>query len=98
MDSATIRFVDQRFLIAGKLHFANVMSIYAESLPHLLTAREVEFDFSQVSACDSAGLALIIEWIKFTRQKNIKIALKHLSGEVMALARASSLDKILMPG
>ena len=95
MDGATIRFVENKCLLAGHLNFANVMSIYADSLAFLGTHDNIEFDFTQVTSSDSAGLALIVEWIKWAHQQNKKIRLTNISGELMSLARASSLDKMI---
>lgn len=96
MHVAHVRYVDNRFLVSGQLNFSNVMLLLAESKKHIKNVDVLIFDFSQVTASDSAGLALIIEWVKLAKMYRKQIKLQHISGELMSLARASSLDKLII--
>lgn len=85
---------ENRIYLTGTLNFYNVMSIYQHSLS-LLNTPALEFDFSGVESSDSAGLALIIEWIKYAGRKNKKIKFHHLSKDILSLATAADLDKLI---
>ena len=93
---ADIIFNDNIFFIQGDLDFFNVMSVYEKSLPRVMASPLLQFDFSQLKSSDSSGLALIIEWIKLARQHNKKIHFLHLSKELMSIANAAGLDKLIM--
>lgn len=89
-------FQDQVILLKGELGFSNVMSAYHESLPYLASCHEFKFDFSGVTDSDSAGLALIIEWIKLAKQMRKQIHFKSVSQDLMSIAKASGLDKFIV--
>lgn len=93
---ADITFQNNVFTLTGELDYSNVMSVYQKSLPHLNNnATTYTFDFSQVKDSNSAGLALIIEWIKAARRQQKKIQFKSLSPELLSIAKVSGLDKVL---
>lgn len=95
MHVANIRCIDNKLLVSGRLSFSNVMLLLAESQKLIRNSDDVVIDFAQVTASDSAGLALIVEWVKLTRSLKKRITLQNISGELMSLARASSLDKVI---
>ena len=92
---ADITFDHHTCLVSGDLDFSNVMTVYAKSLPQLEASAELEFDFSQVNSSDSAGLALIVEWLKFANNHNKPIQFKNLSADILSLARAAGLDGLI---
>lgn len=92
---ADITLQQGKFLVVGDLNFANVMSVYQKSLSLLDNAQEWIFDFSQLHASDSSGLALIVEWIKHAKSANKKIQVLHLSHDLMSIAKAAGMDGIL---
>ena len=96
--TADIVLQDNRFLIRGDLNFSNVMSIYRKSVQPSQHCPELVFDFSQLTSSDSAGLALIIEWIKLSRQLNKPIRFAHLSSDLMSIAKAAGIDELLTSG
>jgi len=90
--TADITFQDNRYLISGDLNFNNVMSVYQKSLQQTEKSSELIFDFSQLHSTDSAGLALMVEWIKLSKQLNKPIHFHHLSEDIMSLAKAAGVD------
>ena len=89
---ADITLQDNQFLISGDLNFSNVMSVYRKSVQQSQQCPELTFDFSQLKSSDSAGLALIIEWIKLSRQLNKPVHFTHLSKDIMSIAKAAGID------
>jgi phospholipid transport system transporter-binding protein len=89
---ADITRQENKFLITGDLNFSNVMSVYEKSLPQLIKCPALVFDFSQLKSSDSAGLALIIEWIKLSKQQNKSIQFINLSNDIMSIAKAAGID------
>ncbi len=94
--NADIIFKDNQFFITGDLTLFNVMSVYEKSLPDLYKCLELCFDFSQLKSSDSAGLALIIEWIKFSKWQHKPIQFKHLSNDIMSIAKAAGINHLII--
>jgi phospholipid transport system transporter-binding protein len=91
---ADIRCDNNEFRLSGSLNFSNVMSIYNKSLSAVANCHELIFDFSAVISSDSSGIALIVEWIRLAKMTNKKITFRHVSKDLMSIAKASSLDKL----
>lgn len=98
---ANIIFDKGTFILSGRIHYGNVVAVYEKSLVYLTSLKSrlennpLIFDFSNVKTSDSAGLSLIIEWIKYGRIKGLTILFKNISGEIMAIAKAANLDGII---
>jgi phospholipid transport system transporter-binding protein len=83
---AKIVFDNNRLMVSGDLDFVNVMQVWQTSLPLLQKCSEFHFDFSGVNSSKSAGLALLVEWIKLAKRMNKKIQFDHLPKELMSVA------------
>lgn len=93
--AADIIFQENIFFVAGHLNFSNVMSIYQKSLLELNKCSSFEFDFSQLKSSNSAGLALIIEWVKLAKQVNKPIRFFSLSQDLMSIAKVTGLSQLI---
>jgi len=92
--NADITFRDNHFFISGELDFSNVMSVYKKSL-QLIRAHSPSsliFNFSELKSSNSAGLGLIIEWIKISKKSQRSIQLVALSKSILAVIKAGRLD------
>jgi ABC-type transporter Mla MlaB component len=56
-----------QFIIDGDLTFSTIDQKTIQSVAFLTTAKQITIDLGRVVSTDSAGLALMIEWIKYTR-------------------------------
>lgn len=92
---AEIIFNDDVFKIKGDINFANVMSLCQQSLAHFNHRPILSFDFSEVKSSDSSGLALVIEWVKLGKKNNKQIRLMHVPEDLMSIAKAAGLDRLL---
>jgi len=81
------------FLIDGDLTFATIDKHTMESFAFLNVSKDICIDLAQVTSTDSAGLALIIEWLKYTRTKRTHIKFKNIPKQLQALAQLSGFDK-----
>jgi len=95
VNKADITLEQNQLQMSGELDFWNVMSIYKKSLSLLEASPELHFDFSRLKASDSAGLALIVEWIKLGKQLNKPVRFTHLSEDMMSIAKAAGIDGML---
>ena len=83
-----------RWLIHGELTFASLHhNKLIDSPPFLRAGKDVILDFSQVTNTDSAGLALMIEWVKLTRHQRMQLHFKNVPKKLLNLAKLSGLDK-----
>ncbi len=81
------------FLIDGDLTFATIDKQTVKSFAFLNAAKDISIDLSQVSCTDSAGLALMIEWLKYSRTKRTQLKFKNIPKQLLALAQLSGFDK-----
>lgn len=86
---------DGCFILKGVLDFQTVPVIRRQGLDLFSEAPSLVLDLQGVSRSDSAGLALLIEWMRFARSQNKPISFINMPPQMLAIARASSLDSIL---
>lgn len=88
---ADIKFQQGKWVLTGELDFSNVMLLYEKSLLGIKESLELRFDFSQLMASNSAGLALIIEWIKLAKRHAKPIHFEHLPPKLIAIAKVAGM-------
>ncbi len=81
------------FIIDGDLTFATIDKQTLSSISFLKSAKEITIDLSRVSCTDSAGLALMIEWIKYSRHNRTQLHFKNIPEQLLNLAKLSGLDQ-----
>ena len=96
MSKADIRSEQGRIRVSGELTFTTVTALLARSQELLAQSGDnLEVDLKEVERVDSAGLALLIEWMREARARDKDIRFFHLPEQLMAIAAASDLDSIL---
>jgi phospholipid transport system transporter-binding protein len=55
----------------------------------------IVLELAQVERVDSAGLALLIQWMRMARERQVDIRFRHLPAQLLAIARASDMEQIL---
>lgn len=81
--------------LTGELDFQNVMTVYEKSLSQFNESPELFIDFSKLVSSNSAGLALIVEWIKLSKALHKPLRFKHLSPQLLSIIKAANLDKLM---
>ena len=86
-----------RYTISGELSFSTVNAILVESKKVIFSkpAAEIELDLSGVTRADSAGLALLIQWMRIARSHNSKVHFLHLPEQLKAIASAGEVTSLL---
>ena len=83
-----------QFIIEGDLTFASIDKKTLNLCPIThTTSKKIIIDLSAVSSTDSAGLALMIEWLKQSRQRHIQLHFKNIPQQLQHLAQLSGFDK-----
>jgi len=86
---------DGRFRVSGILDADTVTAILEESA-RKFTAPAIVVDLAPVTASDSAGMALLLEWLRVSRAAGHRIHFDNVPQQIMALARISEVDDLLL--
>lgn len=85
----------QIFNVSGELTLDTAKAVLSESTNLFDSAARIDIDLTNVTRADSAGLALLIAWMRQARQGSKPIEFQHVPSQMMAIAKASGLDEIL---
>ena len=96
MSSARIEVLGAgRFRIAGVLNAVTVVGLLKQSHERFAGGPRIELDLGAVTESDSAGLALLLEWLRLARDANQQIHYVNVPAQISALARISEVDDLL---
>lgn len=82
------------FEVVGDIDFNNVMMLYQKSLAKLND--HCVIDFAKLNSSNSAGLALLLGWIKYANHLHKTLIFSNIPSHLLALARIAGIEKILM--
>lgn len=85
----------EQIIIKGDLTFASIhkKTVDAIDFKQLSHRQVVTIDLSKVNSSDSAGLALLVEWIKLSKRDFIQLKFNHIPRQLLTLARLSGFEK-----
>lgn len=87
------------FRLTGELVFATVPEIHEQGIALFDAAGEdLHIDLHDVSHTDSAGIVLLIGWMRYASKKNKTLQFLNIPAQMWAIAQVSSLDQILPLG
>lgn len=81
--------------LTGVLSFSSVNQALEAMQPLLDSRSSLLIDLSGVERADSAGLALLVEWISRAEQKGVQLSYCEIPQQMLAIARVSGLDTVL---
>jgi phospholipid transport system transporter-binding protein len=84
-----------RLRLSGELSFRTVPALLHQSRDSFEGASRFHLDLSGVTRTDSAGLALLLEWLQACRRRQQDLLLQDLPESLAAIARISNLDRLL---
>lgn len=94
----TARFEDLgsgRFRVSGELDFESVPGLWEASRSALDAVPEASIEFAGVTRVDSAGLALVVEWLRWSAAGGRRLSFANVPEKLVALARISELESLL---
>ena len=96
-EECTLEFrPDSRVLLLGPLTFDTCTRLYRDMRGHLGSGRyPTEIDLAGVSAVDSAGLALLLEWQSIYTKAGKPLAVNGAPDSLLELARLCGAEKRL---
>ena len=86
---------EDRYRVSGPLLFQTVAEARKLGLQLLAERETVVLDLGGVVQSDSAGLALLIEWMREARRRGTGIRFENIPEQLQAIARASQVDQFL---
>ena len=86
-----------RIVVSGELTFASARDARQLGLLVLDSSRaaRIVIDCSAVTRADSAGLAVLLDWLAWGRRKSRPVSLENLPASLLAIARISEVDGLL---
>jgi len=84
-----------RFAVSGALTLATAARVLAAGERAFGDAASIEVDLSGVQAADSAGLAVLLEWVRYARQRGRRLRLVSLPPVLTAIAGISEVGEVL---
>jgi len=89
-----------RLAARGALTFANARTARSEGLHALRTssARDLEVDCGGIAHSDSAGLAVLLDWMAVMKREGRPLCFVNLPPGLLALARISGVEQMLQKG
>ena len=84
--------------VGGELTFDTVPALYQDSLGWFAGTGELVIDLAQVTRADSAGLALLLEWLRGADQAGCRLRLANIPHQVQTLIRINGLNGALLSG
>jgi phospholipid transport system transporter-binding protein len=84
-----------RFRVSGVLDASTAADVLEESESRFTQAPKIDVDLGGVGESDSAGLALLIEWLRQARQSGKEIHFANVPAQIEALARISEVEDLI---
>ena len=96
MNEASINRRGSKICLEGELSFATVGGLLREAAPLLEKGTDrLLLDLKDVKRADSAGLALLLEWVAQCRRQGRPILCQHLPESLLDIARFSNVLDLL---
>ena len=89
---------DGKFSLIGEMTFKTAEEILQVSEAPFEEHTRLEIDLSGVTVSDSAGLALLLEWVTWANHTVREIRFEGTPERVLAIARTTEVDELLTRG
>ncbi len=92
---AAIEKKQHQIIVSGELNFSTVPDLQKKSELLFEDEKTLDIDLSGITGSNSAGLALLIEWIRYSKKQNKPISLHHIPEQLMSIAKVSGVSAII---
>ena len=88
---------NERYRVSGVLDAVTTPKLLDESAAKFSdqSGVDIHVDLAAVTESDSAGLALVIEWLRLARQRGQRINFANLPKQLLALAHISEVEALI---
>ncbi|MCX7088691.1 MAG: STAS domain-containing protein [Methylococcales bacterium] len=80
------------FSLKGELTFATITQDTLKAIDCSHEGQSIRLDLKEITASDSAGLALMIEWLKISKKNNSTLSFINIPLQLKTLAKMSGFD------
>jgi phospholipid transport system transporter-binding protein len=87
-----------RARVSGELHFTTVGAMLDAGSDAIKNGRASVIDLAGVTASDSSGLALLIEWLSEAKAADRPLRYENVPSQLYQLSRLSEVEELLVPG
>ena len=85
---------DGRLVMRGRLTIATVPALFEAGLQYL-NSEDLEVDFSQVEAVDSAAVSMLLGWLRAAQRNQRTLRVTGLPEDLLSLARLYGVADLL---
>lgn len=89
---------DGRFSLSGGMTFETAEQILRASESPFEEHTQLDIDLSGVEDSDSAGLALLLEWVTWANHSVREIRFTNVPEKILAIARTTEVENLLTRG
>jgi phospholipid transport system transporter-binding protein len=89
---------DGRFALSGEMTFDTAEKILRASEAPFEEHTQIEVDLAEVTESDSAGLALLLEWVTWANHSVREIRFTGMPEKILAIARTTEVEQLLARG
>nr|VFK26193.1 MAG: phospholipid transport system transporter-binding protein [Candidatus Kentron sp. MB]VFK30844.1 MAG: phospholipid transport system transporter-binding protein [Candidatus Kentron sp. MB]VFK75261.1 MAG: phospholipid transport system transporter-binding protein [Candidatus Kentron sp. MB] len=94
--SATLHFTKEgEFSLSGALTFVSVSNLWRKKKTYFAKSNRIVLDLGKVIHSDSAGLALLVEWLHQAEIRNAIIEFRNIPQQMLSLARTAGIESLL---
>ncbi len=87
-----------RFAIKGRLTYDTAAELLQQSKDKFANHSVIKVDMSEVTQSDSAGLALLLEWVNWAKHYVREIRYFNIPAPIQSIAEISEVDDMLRAG
>ena len=84
-----------RFQVHGAMTFEHAKSLLQQSAALFASLPELEVDLSRVERADSAGLALMLEWMAQVAERDARVVYTGVPEAILSIARLCQVESLL---
>jgi phospholipid transport system transporter-binding protein len=84
-----------QFKVRGELDFQTVPAVWEKSQRLFADSASIAVDLAGVQRSNSAGLALLIQWMRYADTHDKRIAFHHIPEQMHEIARVCGVDNYL---
>ncbi|MDQ2694724.1 MAG: STAS domain-containing protein [Pseudomonadota bacterium] len=87
-----------RYRVAGELDFDAAVALRRAGEARFAGSGPLQIDLAGVTRSNSAGVALLVEWLRQARARNRPLRFIHVPAQMLAIIRVADLDGLLPLG
>lgn len=89
---------DGKFAVSGDVTFDTAEKILKAAEAAFEDHTQLDIDLAGVTASDSAGLALLLEWVTWANHSVREISFENIPDKILAIAKTTEVEPLLTRG